>query len=121
MLLPIDEAGGTKLSRIPTDCPPRQWAVNRGSPQMAWLLLTVSAIALNWPRWAFSTAWTRPCVMCIYERVAVFGLMLAGTPVLRPSSAMLRWTGYLAWAISAAWGCNWHCGMSAFRSIARQR
>ena len=96
------------MSRNPTDhAPPRQsgsqpWFARR----WAWLLLIASAIALELAALGFQYGMgLDPCVMCIYERVAVFGLVLAGTlGFLRPSSAMLRWTGYLAWAISAAWG-----------------
>lgn len=72
----------------------------------AWWLLALSALALE-----LSALWFQygmqldPCVMCVYERLAVIGLFGAGLiGALRPPSRVLRWLGYAAWAISAGWG-----------------
>ena len=87
---------------LPQESGSRPWFARRG----AWLLLVASAVVLELTALGFQYGMgLDPCVMCIYERVAVFGLLLAGTiGVLHPGSAALRWAGYLTWAISAGWG-----------------
>jgi len=72
----------------------------------AWWLLALSALALEltalWFQYGMELD---PCVMCVYERLAVIGLVGAGLiGALRPPWSMLRWLGYSAWAISAGWG-----------------
>jgi disulfide bond formation protein DsbB len=72
----------------------------------AWLTLAASAMGLE-----VSALWFQygmrldPCVMCVYERLAVIGLMLAGLlGALAPRLTIVRWSGYLIWAVSAGWG-----------------
>jgi disulfide bond formation protein DsbB len=72
----------------------------------AWLILAISAFGLEiaalWFQYGMGLD---PCVMCVYERLAVIGLMLAGVVgMLQPRAALLRGFGYLVWAASAAWG-----------------
>ncbi|CAH0525378.1 disulfide bond formation protein DsbB [Vibrio hippocampi] len=46
-----------------------------------------------------------PCVMCIYERVAMFGILAAAAVgFINPSNGLLRWIGLLAWGASALKG-----------------
>lgn len=74
--------------------------------RMAWLLLAASALGLETAAlWFQYGMGLDPCVMCIYERVAVLGLFVAGLlGALQPRIAIVRWAGYLVWAISAGWG-----------------
>lgn len=45
----------------------------------------------------------QPCVMCIYERVALFGIMIAGlVGAIAPRNVILRWVAIIIW-IYAAW------------------
>lgn len=72
----------------------------------AWSMLALSAICLEitalWFQYGMGLD---PCVMCIYERLAVFGLLLAGLlGLLAPRWWVMRTAGYLVWAASAAWG-----------------
>lgn len=72
----------------------------------AWLTLAASAAGLEaaalWFQYGMGLD---PCVMCIYERLAVIGLLLAGLlGALQPRLALLRWGGYVLWAVSAGWG-----------------
>lgn len=76
------------------------------SDPRAWWLLAASALALEvtalWFQYGMGLD---PCVMCVYERLAVFGLFFAGLiGALGPRRAILRWPGYLVWALSAGWG-----------------
>ena len=46
-----------------------------------------------------------PCVMCIYVRVAVLGLILAGLiGMLQPTWWILRFVGLVGWVVSSVWG-----------------
>ena len=71
-----------------------------------WWLLAGSALLLELAAlWFQYGMGLDPCVMCIYERVALFGLMLAGLlGASHPRWGLVRLVGYLVWAISAAWG-----------------
>ena len=46
----------------------------------------------------------RPCIMCIYQRTAVFGVMFAALPAMLINNLITRLIGYLGWGISAIWG-----------------
>lgn len=72
----------------------------------AWWILAGSALALEMAAlWFQYGMGLDPCVMCVYERVAVIGLVAAGLcGGLSPGRAVLRWCGYLLWAVSALWG-----------------
>ena len=72
----------------------------------AWLLLAFSALALELTAlWFQHGMQLDPCIKCVYERVAVFGLLLAGiVGALYPRSVTLRVIGYVLWAVSAGWG-----------------
>jgi protein dithiol:quinone oxidoreductase len=72
----------------------------------AWLLLTLSAASLELMALYFQYQMKlEPCVLCIYIRLAVFGLLLAGlTGLVAPKSRPMRALGIGLWAASAAWG-----------------
>lgn len=72
----------------------------------AWLLFALTALGLEatalWFQYAMGLD---PCVKCVYERVAVLGLVAAGVlGALYPRALLLRIAAYLLWLISAAWG-----------------
>ncbi|NAW69708.1 disulfide bond formation protein DsbB [Vibrio sp. V27_P1S3P104] len=46
-----------------------------------------------------------PCVMCIYERIAMLGIGVgAFIGLLNPKQRGLRWSGFIVWGISAYQG-----------------
>ncbi|UXI00413.1 disulfide bond formation protein DsbB [Photobacterium sp. TY1-4] len=55
-----------------------------------------------------------PCVMCIYERVAMLGVGLAALiGLIAPQNLVFRWLGLAGWGASAYWGlslANEHVG-----------
>ena len=74
--------------------------------RIAWWMLAGSAFLLE-----STAAWFQygmeldPCVLCVYQRVAVLGILAAGLlGAIWPRLALLRWGGYLLWATSAGWG-----------------
>lgn len=74
----------------------------------AWWLLAASALVLELAAlWFQYGMQLDPCVMCVYERLAMFGLMLAGVlGALNPNVVVLRVLGYGLWAVSAGWGLS---------------
>lgn len=72
----------------------------------AWWALAASALAIELAAlWFQHGMGLDPCVMCIYERVAVIGLIVAGlVGAVYPRLAVVRWSGLLLWGISAGWG-----------------
>lgn len=74
--------------------------------RIAWLMLAASALGLEVAAlWFQHGMGLEPCVMCVYERVAVIGLFLAGLlGLLNPRLVVMRLAGYLLWAVSAGWG-----------------
>lgn len=72
----------------------------------AWFLLMLSAFAFEICA-LFFQHWMQlqPCVMCIYERVAMLGVLCAGLiGMIAPKNILIRWLGLLTWGISAGWG-----------------
>ncbi len=71
-----------------------------------WALLALIALALELCALYFQHVLRLdPCVMCIYERCALFGLFVAGLIGLcAPRWAVLRWGGLLTWLGSSAIG-----------------
>ncbi len=72
----------------------------------AWLLLAVSALGLELAALFFQYALElKPCIMCIYQRVAIWGIFLAGILVyLGHQQVLVRIIGYALWGTSAIWG-----------------
>ncbi len=72
----------------------------------AWGWLFASGLALQLAALFFQYVMKLdPCVMCIYVRVAVLGLMLAGlVGMLAPKLWLVRFVGMIGWAVSAVWG-----------------
>ncbi|WP_239954760.1 disulfide bond formation protein DsbB [Pantoea sp. Z09] len=68
----------------------------------AWLLLALTALALELVAlWFQHVMGLKPCVMCIYERCALFGVMGAGIVGAIAPKTPLRWAGLLIWIYSA--------------------
>lgn len=72
----------------------------------AWWLLAGSALGLELTAlWFQYGMGLDPCVKCIYQRLAVMGLILAGViGALYPRAVLMRLAGYLVWGLSAGWG-----------------
>ncbi|GAA5213045.1 disulfide bond formation protein DsbB [Corallincola platygyrae] len=71
-----------------------------------WLLLGASALALELCALFFQYGMDlAPCIMCIYERVAMLGVLLTGfITAIAPQYLWLRLTGFAAWLVSGVWG-----------------
>ena len=71
-----------------------------------WFVLLASALGLEVAALGFQYLMhLEPCVLCVYERLAVGGILLAGLiGMMAPHRRLLRVSAYLVWAASAIWG-----------------
>ncbi len=72
----------------------------------AWAILFGSTLFLELCAMFFQYVMgLQPCVLCIYQRVAVLGIM-AGVAIgfLNPHNIILRWSGLVLWAYSSVQG-----------------
>ncbi len=76
----------------------KQWS----STRTAWLLLTLSVVILEgmalWYQYRLNY---QPCVMCIYQRAALLGIMLAGIIGMILPTKRLRLLPIAIWIIAA--------------------
>lgn len=71
----------------------------------AWGLLFASAFLLELTALYFQYVMgLEPCIMCIYQRTAVLGVMLAGLLVLLLNNSATRFIAFAGWGTSAIWG-----------------
>jgi len=76
--------------------------------RLFWFALLATALGLEGAALGFQYLMNlQPCVLCIYERLAVSGIALAGLiGMISPQRGALRALGYLVWAVSAGWGLS---------------
>ena len=68
----------------------------------AWLLMALTAFALEMVAlWFQHVMGLKPCVLCIYERCALFGIMGAGLVGAIAPKTPLRYVGIAIWLYSA--------------------
>lgn len=74
----------------------------------AWLLLALSCAVLEGIALYFQHGMgLNPCVMCIYERLALFAILISGLiGFLAPRSALVRWIAILIGLFGAIKGLN---------------
>jgi disulfide bond formation protein DsbB len=74
--------------------------------RIAWILLALTALSLDLTALFFQYGLELdPCVLCIYQRVAVLGIVIAGLiGLVAPTVAVLRWLGLALWGVAAGWG-----------------
>lgn len=72
----------------------------------AWLLLALSALGLELSALYFQYVLDlAPCIMCIYQRVAIFAIVFAGIVGAAGCNYMItRLMAYSLWAVGAIWG-----------------
>lgn len=71
-----------------------------------WVLLTLIATGLLLAALYFQFVMgLNPCMMCVYQRVAVVGIIGAGlVGIWGHQYALTRWLAYLGWIVSSGWG-----------------
>lgn len=71
-----------------------------------WLLLACSALTLELTALYFQHVMKlEPCVMCIYERLTMLAIIVAGLiGTTAPQYLVIRLTAFSLWALGAIWG-----------------
>lgn len=80
--------------------------INFAQSRTAWLVLTATALALELAALFFQYIMKLdPCVMCIYQRLAIFGILFAGVlGTIGYQSRIARIIAMMLWGTSAAYG-----------------
>ncbi|OTA20027.1 disulfide bond formation protein B [Xenorhabdus beddingii] len=79
-----------------------QFLKQRSQGRGAWLLMALTALALEATALYFQhVKQLQPCVMCIYERVALWGVFAAAVLGAMAPKTPLRWLAALLWVYSA--------------------
>lgn len=82
-----------------------QWLSDWSEKKTSWAVLFISALSLQITALVFQhVQGLQPCVMCIYQRTAMYGILLAGLLVLSINNVITRVIALLLWAVSAGWG-----------------
>jgi len=71
-----------------------------------WFILALSALCLELSALFFQYFWgLEPCIMCVYQRLAIATILLAGViGALAPSMMFTRLIAYGLWGVGAIWG-----------------
>ncbi len=71
-----------------------------------WFLLSATALGLELSALYFQYVMKLdPCVLCVYERTAVLGLLCAGLlGAIMPRWLLFRFLAFILWGASAIWG-----------------
>ena len=74
--------------------------------RLAWLILAGTALGLELCALFFQYVMKLdPCVMCVYQRLAIFGILAAGLiGILGHKNRLMRLLATIGWGVSAAWG-----------------
>ena len=84
------------------------WVAGLPAKRAAWLALAGTALFLEGSALYFQYGLhLNPCVMCIYIRMAVLGVIAAGLlGAIAPSRPLMQWLGTGAWGVAAAEGLS---------------
>ncbi|AGJ61472.1 Disulfide bond formation protein B [Candidatus Moranella endobia PCVAL] len=80
-----------------------QFMIFCSTKRVAWLLLALTAFALELIALYFQIVLLlNPCVLCTYQRYALYGIVVAGLlGAMAPNSPLLRFFGLTIWLYSA--------------------
>ncbi len=71
----------------------------------AWGILFISSLLLELFALYFQYGMgLEPCIMCIYQRTAVLGILLSSLLVFAVNNALTRLIGFIGWGVSSIWG-----------------
>lgn len=85
-----------------------QFISNLPKQRLPWLLLALTGIGLEACALFFQYVMElSPCVYCIYERMAIMGIILAGlVGAINPKNPVWRFSGFTLWFASAGYCLN---------------
>ena len=82
------------------------WLAELATKRTPWLLLAVISLAFEITALFFQyNMGLEPCIMCIYQRTAVLGLLAAGViGAINPQNMVVRLVAFATWGVSSIWG-----------------
>lgn len=82
------------------------WLAELPQKRAAWLSLAASAFIFEVIALFFQYQMgLAPCIMCIYQRTAMLGLLGAGlVGAINPANPILRAVGFISWGVASIWG-----------------
>ena len=82
------------------------WLAELASKRTPWVLLALTAFVFEITALFFQyNMGLEPCIMCIYQRFAMLGLLGAGiVGASNPQSTLCRLIAFVTWGISSIWG-----------------
>ncbi|MBQ4861795.1 disulfide bond formation protein DsbB [Pseudoalteromonas sp. MMG013] len=82
------------------------WITSLSHSRPAWVLLAVSAFVFEAIALFFQYQMElAPCIMCIYQRTAMLGLLFAGlVGAINPSNTIFKIVGFSGWGLASIWG-----------------
>lgn len=82
------------------------WLASLAHRRTPWVLLALTAFTFEVIALFFQYQMgLEPCIMCIYQRTAMLGLLIAGIiGAINPSNIIIRITALSSWAVASIWG-----------------
>lgn len=82
------------------------WLAALSQQRIAWLSLAASAFIFEVIALFFQYQMDlAPCIMCIYQRTAMLGLLAAGlVGAINPTKLIYRAVGFISWGLASIWG-----------------
>ncbi|NQZ51738.1 MAG: disulfide bond formation protein DsbB [Moritella sp.] len=85
-----------------------QFMSNLPKQRLPWVLLALTGMGLEASALFFQYVMElSPCVLCVYERVAMMGIIIAGlVGAIAPANPVMRFSGFALWFISAGYSLS---------------
>ena len=82
------------------------WLAELANKRTPWVLLALTALAFEITALFFQyNMGLEPCIMCIYQRTAMLGLLAAGIiGAINPHAVTYQLIAFATWGVSAIWG-----------------
>lgn len=82
------------------------WLANLAQQRTPWVLLALTAFTFEVVALFFQYQMgLEPCIMCIYQRTAMLGLLIAGIiGAINPTNRVIRVCALSSWAVASIWG-----------------
>lgn len=82
------------------------WLTTISHSRQAWGLLAFSAFSFEAIALYFQYQMgLAPCIMCIYQRTTMLGIMFAGVlGLISPTNSLMRYSAIALWGLSSIWG-----------------
>jgi len=85
-----------------------QFISNLPKQRLPWVLLALTGMGLEASALFFQYVMElSPCVLCVYERVAIMGIIIAGlVGAIAPANPVIRLSGFTLWFVSAGYSLS---------------